>query len=102
MDPKDIFAKQPARVRQEPQLPAWLDSEKQHAKNNNSYPDSPVMDEETRAAEIQARFDRGGFLVFLDCPRGLQFGFDMSQWTVDTQFMGLKMIPADLWHFVHV
>lgn len=58
--------------------------------------------ESDKLNEIQARFDRGGFLIFLDCPRGLQFGFDLNQWTVDTQFMGLKMIPTGIWHFMSV
>ena len=45
-------------------------------------------------------FDEGATLVFLNVPRGTQFGIDCNSWTVDTNFKGVKMIPPGI-HFVY-
>lgn len=45
-------------------------------------------------------FFEGGTFVFLNVPKGTEFGIDMKVWNTDENFRGIKMIPPGL-HFVH-
>lgn len=44
-------------------------------------------------------FEEGAFLVFLDVPKGTEFGIDLNSWHVGPRFRGVKMIPPGI-HFV--
>lgn len=42
----------------------------------------------------------GATLVFLDVPRGTEFGIDMKSWNTGEKFRGVKMIPPGP-HYVY-
>jgi A1 cistron-splicing factor AAR2 len=42
----------------------------------------------------------GATLVFLDVPRGTEFGIDMKSWNTGDKFRGVKMIPPGL-HYIY-
>jgi A1 cistron-splicing factor AAR2 len=42
----------------------------------------------------------GATLVFLDVPRGTEFGIDMKSWNTGDKFKGVKMIPPGL-HYIY-
>lgn len=42
----------------------------------------------------------GATLVFLDVPRGTEFGIDMKSWNTGDKFRGVKMIPPGP-HYVY-
>lgn len=37
--------------------------------------------------------ERGGALILLGVPKGLEVGIDYKSWTVTDSFLGFKMIP---------
>jgi A1 cistron-splicing factor AAR2 len=41
----------------------------------------------------------GGTLVFLNVPKGTEFGIDLQAWNTDENFKGIKMIPPGL-HYI--
>ena len=47
----------------------------------------------------QRLFLEGATLLFLDVPKGTEFGIDYNSWNVGTKFKGVKMIPPGF-HFV--
>ncbi|KAG9304045.1 hypothetical protein G9A89_005955 [Geosiphon pyriformis] len=42
---------------------------------------------------VQALFEKGAFLIFLNAPQGLEFGIDYNSWEIGPKFMGVKIIP---------
>ncbi|CAG8595876.1 17104_t:CDS:2 [Acaulospora morrowiae] len=54
------------------------------------------MDQET----AQALFNKSAFLLFLNAPKGLEFGIDYNSWEIGPKFKGVKLIPPGL-HFVY-
>lgn len=48
----------------------------------------------------QKLFCEGATLVFVNVPKGTEFGIDMKVWNTDEKFRGIKMIPPGI-HFVH-
>jgi len=42
----------------------------------------------------------GATLIFLDVPRGTEFGVDLKSWNTGKKFKGVKMIPPGL-HYVY-
>ncbi|CAG8436166.1 9493_t:CDS:2 [Diversispora eburnea] len=54
------------------------------------------MDQET----AHILFNQGAFLLFLNAPRGLEFGIDYNTWEIGPKFKGIKFIPPGL-HFVY-
>ncbi|RZC00563.1 AAR2 domain containing protein [Asbolus verrucosus] len=41
----------------------------------------------------------GGFFIFLEVPKGTEFGIDMKSWNTGEKFRGVKMIPPGV-HFI--
>jgi A1 cistron-splicing factor AAR2 len=52
------------------------------------------------ADKARELFENGATLVFLDVPRGTEFGIDYNSWNVGPNFKGIKMITPGV-HFVY-
>lgn len=59
-------------------------------------PENVEMSQET----AQVLFQEGATLIFLNVPKGTEFGIDMKSWNTGENFKGVKMIPPGL-HFIH-